>query len=672
MNNQDLEKIKDTLKGKHIFIAYIEEDKNVAHLIWDRLNELGAVPWAYTKNDDNIRWRKEIVRTIRNSDVMILVFSKKTDDEANKHIVKEVGLASKNKLTIIPFMIDEVEDIKNEALAYELEGINWIRKTDPIERQIDLLIVRLVKYFGGTATPPPPPPPPSNKKWLYILLSIAILGIAGYLLMQYFNNSNNTYNEKLYVCYDKKLTTNSNTQYTGCKLYPKPCNNYNKEHFGHYPTQKESLEALNRCINSEPKIVTTKDSIKQDEIEKFITNYYKANEDTIHIKQVLNFYSNKLDNYFGQKNIDKLDILDGLVAYTLKNPERSYKVDKIYIINTNTNSANALVTVNWTKKDRYGKESSGITIQKVTLLKENKKLSIKSIETYNKIVMPKTENISNKETTNNNTIIKQSKTLTKDDLTIRTSDATNLIGKPTILIEFGGYKTPLCKLAVSKDGTKFYFNEVNSKCIKMTNSKKINIVCNIRQKGKKQICKTYKEIKELISSLSSNKIFDYKKDTLPDKIEFNPNHPENFIFFAKDRRSLSILRNLPFALKGYDFKTVKIANYYKKMPWYHPNPKAKNIQRSKLEQEWWNSIKKFKVTILRNLPYALKGVVFKKDKRLNIYFSQFDWYKPNKNYIPIFNNLSTEDKQWIKEMQNKDPLKYVDFFNLFNTYLKNR
>lgn len=135
---------------KNIFISYIEEDKKVAELIWDRLNQEGFKPWAYTKNG-SFNWKKEIVKELKKSDVMILVFSKKTDQKADKQIVKELGLASEYQKEIIPFMIDNFspKDITNEAVAYEIVGGSrtWIEKEQPIENQIDKLIERIYKLY---------------------------------------------------------------------------------------------------------------------------------------------------------------------------------------------------------------------------------------------------------------------------------------------------------------------------------------------------------------------------------------------------------------------------------------------------------------------------------------------------------------------------------------------
>ena len=62
---------------------------------------------------------------------------------------------------------------------------------------------------------------------------------------------------------------------------------------------------------------------------------------------------------------------------------------------------------------------------------------------------------------------------------------------------------------------------------------------------------------------------------------------EQFIS-AQNEVSLKILRNLPFARRGAVFKTTEIQRYYEKMPWYIPNPsyQAELDGLTKEEREW--------------------------------------------------------------------------------------
>ena len=51
--------------------------------------------------------------------------------------------------------------------------------------------------------------------------------------------------------------------------------------------------------------------------------------------------------------------------------------------------------------------------------------------------------------------------------------------------------------------------------------------------------------------------------------------------------------------------------------------------------------------LARNLPFARRGYVFKSDD-LQTYFETMDWYIPNPNYLPIVENLTESEKEWVE------------------------
>ena len=68
-----------------------------------------------------------------------------------------------------------------------------------------------------------------------------------------------------------------------------------------------------------------------------------------------------------------------------------------------------------------------------------------------------------------------------------------------VMVRFGGYTTPECKLAVSTDGAHFFFKKVNSTCKNLTNSKGVKIVCNTNI----SVCKTRQELIDIVQKSSS-------------------------------------------------------------------------------------------------------------------------------------------------------------------------
>jgi hypothetical protein len=67
-------------------------------------------------------------------------------------------------------------------------------------------------------------------------------------------------------------------------------------------------------------------------------------------------------------------------------------------------------------------------------------------------------------------------------------------------------------------------------------------------------------------SISDDTLFDYKRDPLPFSIE-----NQDQIYKPVDALSKSILRNLPFARRGYVFKKPEVKAYYSSQKWYVPD-----------------------------------------------------------------------------------------------------
>lgn len=109
---------------------------------------------------------------------------------------------------------------------------------------------------------------------------------------------------------------------------------------------------------------------------------------------------------------------------------------------------------------------------------------------------------------------------------------------------------------------------------------------NFTPKGELSIYATSDYIKQSFES------FDYTKNELPEEIAFNKedfNTPTQSV----DKDSHKILRNFPFARRGYIFKTPLIQNYYLSQDWYFPNAlyKADINTLPTDERDWLQSVK---------------------------------------------------------------------------------
>ena len=97
---------------------------------------------------------------------------------------------------------------------------------------------------------------------------------------------------------------------------------------------------------------------------------------------------------------------------------------------------------------------------------------------------------------------------------------------------------------------------------------------NFRPKGELMIWGSHNEYSseqgfyEYYSVLSDTGVFDIKEHAL----WYAFHHHKYDLRFAKDEFTLQVLRNFPFAIRGYAFKNKKLRNYYRGYAWYQPHP----------------------------------------------------------------------------------------------------
>ena len=122
-----------------IFISHSSHDRKIAETIVQALESRGLQCWISSRDvAGGENYQELIVRAIRNAKIMLLIF---TDNANNSdEIKKELGLASRNKLTVIPVRIEDV--LPNDALDFELATRQWIDFFGDWERALDTLCKR--------------------------------------------------------------------------------------------------------------------------------------------------------------------------------------------------------------------------------------------------------------------------------------------------------------------------------------------------------------------------------------------------------------------------------------------------------------------------------------------------------------------------------------------------
>ena len=159
-------------------------------------------------------------------------------------------------------------------------------------------------------------------------------------------------------------------------------------------------------------------------------------------------------------------------------------------------------------------------------------------------------------------------------------------------------------------------------------------------------------------------IFDAKEDILPFAYHQMPN-------IATDAKSLSILKASVYARHGAVFKEKFINDYFKKCLWYKQNKEYK-IKFSLLDVESQKRLKyieKLKYKIIKNIPFAKRGYSFK-NFDLRRFFETQNWYKENKTYKAKLSDLSKDEAEWIRKALSKKDISDEEFFNLLRQYEK--
>lgn len=123
---------------KHdVFISFSSKDKVIAHNIYDGLKSRGVTCWISSRDvPPGGNFQNEIVRALRSASVMVLVFSHNAN--ASNEIKRELALASKYQLMMIPIKIDDAEPI--EGFIYSLITNQWVEIFPDIENKLDHIV----------------------------------------------------------------------------------------------------------------------------------------------------------------------------------------------------------------------------------------------------------------------------------------------------------------------------------------------------------------------------------------------------------------------------------------------------------------------------------------------------------------------------------------------------
>ena len=119
-----------------IFISHSSKDQKVAQTICTALESRGLRCWISSRDvGPGENFQEAIVRAIRATKVMVLVFTENANNSAE--IKKELALASRFSREVIPVRAEDV--MPNDALAYEFSTRQWIDLFANWEHEIERL-----------------------------------------------------------------------------------------------------------------------------------------------------------------------------------------------------------------------------------------------------------------------------------------------------------------------------------------------------------------------------------------------------------------------------------------------------------------------------------------------------------------------------------------------------
>lgn len=130
-----------------VFISYSSEDKAAADAVCAILESNGVRCWIAPRDImPGADWGESIVRSIRDSRLLLLVFS--TNANKSKQIKREIEVAADGGVTIVPLRIENITP--TESFKYFLGNIHWMDAlTPPLERHLQI-VAEKVKVILAT------------------------------------------------------------------------------------------------------------------------------------------------------------------------------------------------------------------------------------------------------------------------------------------------------------------------------------------------------------------------------------------------------------------------------------------------------------------------------------------------------------------------------------------
>ncbi|HEX4302357.1 MAG TPA: TIR domain-containing protein [Rhizomicrobium sp.] len=174
--------------GRPVFFSYASTDRKVAETICTALEARGFGCWMAARDvKPGENYQISIVHAINAAKVLLLVFSSNTN--ASDEIKKELSLASKRRLLVIPVRVEDVAP--DEGMSYELATrqwvdlfVNWEAAMGQLADQLTRVVEKQPAFAPAANVAPVAAPAPTAARSSMLLAGVAV-GVLAALALAY-------------------------------------------------------------------------------------------------------------------------------------------------------------------------------------------------------------------------------------------------------------------------------------------------------------------------------------------------------------------------------------------------------------------------------------------------------------------------------------------------------
>lgn len=134
-----------------IVISYSRRNSDIAEGLASALRERGVDYWYDRMIKPGADWRDEIANAISSAKILVILFSAESND--SQELRKELAIADRHKLLIIPVRVEEIEP--KGLFEYELARRQWFDLFPDWRKALPGVVDYIAEATAGLAPPPP-------------------------------------------------------------------------------------------------------------------------------------------------------------------------------------------------------------------------------------------------------------------------------------------------------------------------------------------------------------------------------------------------------------------------------------------------------------------------------------------------------------------------------------